>query len=166
MNSSGSNDEFEKAIRDYYSDLESRDILNVGFGDIFLEDLKEYREKLLAEFDLTGVYPIWKSSTRELAQDFIRNGFRTIICAANTEKFESDITGREFSEELVHAFDAAVDPCGENGEFHSFVFDGPIFSKPIRIDVGQRLDKSYDFHDSNGQSRKTFVRFRELTLRP
>ena len=113
------------------------------FGDIFLEDLKKYREDQLAKVGMTGVFPIWKRPTDELAREFIDLGFKTVLVCVNDRYLDKSFAGREFDEQLLKDFPKNVDPCGENGEFHSFVYDGPIFKNPIRCERGDIVYKKY-----------------------
>jgi uncharacterized protein (TIGR00290 family) len=108
----------------------------VVFGDIFLEDLKKYREDNLAKVGMKGIFPIWKRDTRVLANEFIAKGFKAILTCVDGKMLDSKFSGREFDERLLAELPAGVDPCGENGEFHSFVYDGPIFRKAIPVQKG------------------------------
>jgi uncharacterized protein (TIGR00290 family) len=123
-------------------------ILHVGFGDIFLEDLRVYREKKLLRADMTAVFPIWKVDTRELAARFLKDGFRAIAACVDPRKLDKSFAGRELDASFFRDLPAAVDPCGENGEFHTFVFDGPIFRSPIPVQVGPVVERdSFIFCD-------------------
>ncbi|MFY0652467.1 MAG: diphthine--ammonia ligase [Cyclobacteriaceae bacterium] len=165
IEASSSNDKFEEASRSYYRQLKSKGITHVAFGDIFLEDLKAYRDSLLAECDVAGVYPLWKNDTQLSALEFIDAGFKSIVCSCDKAKFNQTITGRLYDKELIQSFPTNVDPCGENGEFHSFAFDGPIFKSPIQIEIGTIIEKSYNYKTSDGgamESRYAFCDFRLL----
>jgi uncharacterized protein (TIGR00290 family) len=111
------------------------------FGDIFLEDLKKYRDERLAEVGLTGIYPLWKRDSHELISEFLSLGFGTVI--ACTQARLEDFVGREITPELINELPADVDVCGENGEFHTFVFKGPIFKSPINYKTGEKVFKEY-----------------------
>jgi len=113
----------------------------VAFGDIFLEDLKLYREKNLAQLGMKGLFPIWKRDTAELAQTFIRLGFKAALACVDTAFLDSSFAGRPYDGDLLRDLPPNVDPCGENGEFHSFAFDGPIFKHPIPHTVGEVVRK-------------------------
>ncbi len=114
------------------------------FGDIFLEDLRDYREKQLETIGLKGHFPIWKRDTLELVRDFIDSGFKAVIVSANARLLGESFCGRIIDHDFINDLPKGVDPCGENGEFHSFVFDGPIFSKPIDIKIGETIKKKYN----------------------
>lgn len=109
----------------------------VAFGDIFLEDLRAYREKNLARIGMTALFPIWKRDTRELARFFIDNRFRAIAVCVDPQKLAPTFAGRELDESFFQDLPPHADPCGENGEFHTFVFDGPIFYSPIPVRAGE-----------------------------
>jgi len=116
-------------------------INTVAFGDIFLEDLKLYRERNLAQAGMKGLFPIWKRDSHELARSFIQAGFKAIIVCVDTGVLDASFAGRPFDEAFLRDLPAHADPCGENGEFHSFVCAGPVFTKPIpctRGDVVRR----------------------------
>ena len=125
-----------------------RGVLHFGFGDIFLEDLRSYREQKLMLANMTALFPIWKIDTRELAARFVRDGFRAIAVCIDPKKLDKSFAGRELDASFFHDLPEGVDPCGENGEFHTFVFDGPIFRAPIPVQVGQVIERdSFIFCD-------------------
>lgn len=125
-----------------------RGVLHVAFGDIFLEDLRAYREKKLAHAGMTALFPLWKVDTRELALRFLQDGFRAIIVCLDPAKLPSSSAGRELDSTFFSQLPPDVDPCGENGEFHTFVFAGPIFRSPIPVLVGQVVERdSFVFCD-------------------
>ncbi|MBS1867386.1 MAG: diphthine--ammonia ligase [Acidobacteria bacterium] len=125
-----------------------RRIRRMAFGDIFLEDLKAYREKNLAKVGMEAIFPIWKRNTRELAADFVKLGFRARATCIDPRSLDRSFAGRELDEDFFRDLPPNVDPCGENGEFHTFVYDGPIFQKPIRCKVGEIVERdSFVFCD-------------------
>jgi len=113
------------------------------FGDIFLEDLRKYREERLAEVGLKGVFPIWKRPTAELVREFIDLGFKSILVCTDESHLDASYCGRMIDNSLLADLPANVDPCGENGEFHSFVFDGPIFASPVSFTIGEKVRRTY-----------------------
>jgi uncharacterized protein (TIGR00290 family) len=126
----------------------SRGVLHVGFGDIFLEDLRAYREKKLAPAGMSALFPLWKVDTRELAARFIRDGFRAITVCLDPAKLPASFAGRELDSSFFSQLPPNVDPCGENGEFHTFVFAGPIFHSPIGVKRGKVVEReSFVFCD-------------------
>jgi uncharacterized protein (TIGR00290 family) len=118
-----------------------RGVLHFGFGDIFLEDLRAYREQKLMRANMTALFPIWKIDTRELAARFLSDGFRAIVACIDPKKLDKSFAGRELNASFFGDLPEGVDPCGENGEFHTFVFDGPIFRAPIPIQVGEVVER-------------------------
>src|SRR5215467_7382762 len=112
-------------------------VRRVAFGDIFLEDLRVYREKNLARINMTALFPIWKRDTRELIREFQANRFRAIAACIDPKVLASSFAGRELDDSFFRDLPPNADPCGENGEFHTFVFDGPIFRRPIPVRAGE-----------------------------
>jgi len=164
LESSNSNNKYEEVIKQYYTDIKKRNIDCVAFGDIFLEDLKLYRDILLSEFNLKAIYPLWKMDTTALAKSFIKEKFKSIICASDADKFPFVVAGRPFTANFLNKIPDCVDPCGENGEFHSFVFNGPIFNHPIKIKKTGVVEKSYEFKNSENVIQKSFFHFCNLKL--
>ncbi len=143
-----SEEEYESRLMGVLNQVKSDGIEHVVFGDIFLEWIKEYREKNLSRVGMTPILPIWGRDTRELAQSFIALGFKAVITCVNTKAMPEDFLGRVFDEHLLAELPPKVDPGGENGEFHSFVFAGPIFQKSIPYTLGRAVFKdSYGFRD-------------------
>ena len=116
-------------------------VRTVAFGDIFLEDLRAYREKNLARIGMTALFPIWKRDTRELIRAFHANRFRAVAVCVDSKVLKPSFAGRELDESFFHDLPPQVDPCGENGEFHTFVFDGPIFKSPIPVRAGEIVNR-------------------------
>ncbi len=149
----GSYEEYEKQMEKVLLEYKAKGITHVIFGDIFLEDLKEYRDNNLAKVDLKGHYPIWKRDTTELIKEFLEKGFKTITCCINDQHLTELHSGALITAKWIKELPKEVDPCGENGEFHTFCFDGPIFKKPLEISIGEKkyqpleekyIDKSKD----------------------
>lgn len=159
------NRSFEEVTTAYYEQLRSRGISTVMFGDIFLEDLKAYRDQMLEASGMTGHYPLWGMDTRELAEAFLENGFESTICAANPDHFKFTVAGKPYTQALIGQFPATVDPCGENGEFHSFVHGGPIFHQPVPIEVGKRETHTYHFQDDQGKAQTSNMEFADIRLK-
>lgn len=133
----GSNDDYVPALRAALESFKNRGITNVIFGDIFLEDLRQWRESLLADIGVKGVFPLWQKDTRALAQEFIDRRFKAIICCTNDAHLTQSDVGRSLDAAFIRELPAGVDPCGENGEYHSFVHDGPIFRRPVAFEIGE-----------------------------
>ena len=136
-----SNTEYEEKMGAALVNFREQGIRKVAFGDIFLEDLKEYREDRLGKLQLECLFPIWKRDTRELVDSFINLKFRAITSCVNPQHLDQTFVGREIDEVFINELPEGVDPCGENGEFHSFVFDGPIFDYPIPVTTGETVSR-------------------------
>jgi uncharacterized protein (TIGR00290 family) len=134
----------EEALRMHYD----KGVRTVAFGDIFLEDLRAYREKNLARMGMTALFPIWKRDTRELIRAFHSANFRAIAVCVDSKVLNCSFAGRELDQAFFRDLPPHADPCGENGEFHTFVFDGPIFHAPIPVRTGEIVQRdSFVFCD-------------------
>lgn len=131
------NDHYEQQMKEAMLEYKEQGVFAVAFGDIFLQDLRKYREEKLALVDMQALFPIWKRDTTELVQSFIDLGFKSYLSCVDAEKLGSSFAGRFIDASFIRDLPDHVDPCGENGEFHSFVFDGPIFQKPVPVEVGE-----------------------------
>jgi len=127
----------EEALRTHFD----QGVRRVAFGDIFLQDLRAYREKNLARIGMTALFPIWKRDTRELIRSFHANQFRAITVCVDPKILVPSFAGRELNESFFRDLPPHADPCGENGEFHTFVFDGPIFHSPIPVRTGEIVNR-------------------------
>ena len=134
---------YEQLMGDTLRELQSAGATAAIFGDIFLEDLRHYREASLALLGLEAVFPLWGVPTGELIREFIGLGFRTITTCVNEHYLDRSFVGRVIDEDFLRDLPAGVDPCGENGEFHTFVFDGPLFSQPIVFEKGEVVRRTY-----------------------
>jgi uncharacterized protein (TIGR00290 family) len=132
------NEVYERIMGAALEDFRARGIYTIGFGDLFLEDLRAWREGNLAKAGMTGVFPIWKRDTRQLARQVIAMGFRAILSCVEG-KVGPGFAGRAFDERLLEDLPDGIDPCGEYGEFHSFVHDGPCFARPVAVTIGQTI---------------------------
>ena len=129
--------EYEDQMRAALEGLKAVGVTHVIFGDIFLQDLREYRERQLAKVGLLAVFPLWQSNTSELIQTFIDTGFKTITCCINDAYLDESWAGREIDAAFIADLPEHVDPCGEHGEYHTFCFDGPIFNQPVEFKRGE-----------------------------
>jgi uncharacterized protein (TIGR00290 family) len=134
---------YEKVMTTTLTDLKTKGATASAFGDIFLDDLRKYRETKLSELNLKGVFPLWKISTDKLIREFIDLGFKTITTCVNEKYLDKSFAGRIIDNDFLRDLPDNIDPCGENGEFHTFVFDGPIFNKPIPFDKGEIVYRKY-----------------------
>jgi len=144
-----SNEEYEIKMRDALTRYQGLGVYSAAFGDIFLEDLKKYRQDNLLKIGMKGIFPIWKRNSTELAHTFISLGFKALIICVDSKVLDKTFVGRTFDKQFLSELPPNVDPCGENGEFHSFVYDGPIFSKRILYEKGEVVlrDNRYYFSD-------------------
>jgi len=134
-----SDEEYEKELLKALKRQRDSGVSSVVFGDIFLEDVRKYREQILAKASMNGIYPLWQRNTKELAHKFINLGFKAIITSIDSNVLGKDFVGREFDERFLSDLPENVDPCGENGEFHSFVYDGPIFRQKVLLKKGAKV---------------------------
>ncbi|MES2513769.1 MAG: diphthine--ammonia ligase [Bacteroidota bacterium] len=141
MVSEGTNDEYEQQMETLLLKAKSEGIEHVIFGDIFLEDLRAYRENNMAKVDMKAVFPLWKIDTTELIKDFISKGFKTITCCVNDGYLNENWVGKEIDETFIKELPNNVDRCGENGEYHTFCYAGPIFKKKIEFTIGEKIYK-------------------------
>jgi uncharacterized protein (TIGR00290 family) len=136
-----SNADYERIMAGVCERADAQGITAIAFGDLFLEDIRAYRERQLQDTGLQPLFPLWKLPTRELAQEMIQGGLRARLVCVDPAKLAPDFTGREFDRRLLADLPPQVDPCGENGEFHSFVYGGPMFDREIPIVSGERLQR-------------------------
>ena len=115
------------------------DIADIAFGDLYLADVRAYREQLLARCGWHGHFPLWGEDTTRLARRFVANGHRAILCCVDTTQLDAAFCGREFDAELLDQLPPSCDPCGENGEFHTCVYAGPLWMRPLRLERGERV---------------------------
>ncbi len=146
ISKNASNEEYESSMREILERYRAEGVCGVVFGDVFLEDLRKYREEKLAQIGMKGLFPIWKRDTAELACAFIDLGFEAIVTCADSNLLDSTLVGRPFDEQFLSTLPEAVDPCGENGEFHSFVSDGPIFQWQIPHTTGEVVLRDNGFY--------------------
>jgi uncharacterized protein (TIGR00290 family) len=124
-------------------------LCHIAFGDLFLTEVRAYREELLASLGWTGVFPLWGESTAALAEQFVRTGYRAILTCVDTTQLGPEFAGREFDGSFLAALPETIDPCGERGEFHTCVYAGPLFARPLPLVTGERLrrDDRFEYCD-------------------
>ena len=130
------NDIYEAQMRAAVAEACADGFTHVAFGDLFLEDVRRYREERLAGSGLEPLFPVWGIPTRQLAEDMIDGGLRARLACVDTRALDANLVGREFDRALLHDLPAGIDPCGERGEFHSCVYAGPMFRHPLAIELG------------------------------
>ncbi|WP_375560401.1 diphthine--ammonia ligase [Bernardetia sp. OM2101] len=139
--SEGTNKEYEEKMNTILQNLKNEGIETVIFGDIFLEDLREYRENQLKETGMKAIFPLWKMDTNFLVNDFINQGFESVTCCVSDAFLNESFVGQKIDKPFLQKLPKQVDACGENGEFHSFCTTAPYFSEKIEIKVGEKLYK-------------------------
>ena len=135
--------EYEKIMEQKISELKEQGFTHSMFGDIFLEDLKRYREEQLQKQNITCLFPLWKIDTKELMREFLSLGFKAIIVCVNERFLDKNFCGRMIDQSFIDELPANVDVCGENGEYHSFVYDGPLFKNPVTFVKGEIVYRKY-----------------------
>jgi uncharacterized protein (TIGR00290 family) len=136
----GSNVVYEERLRAAFAAPPLDRVEAVAFGDLFLADLRAYREERMAAAGLAARFPLWASDTRALAEEFLAAGFRALLVSVDGEQVPHALLGRELDAALLAALPPGADPCGENGEFHTFVYDGPVFAEPLEVRPGARRE--------------------------
>jgi uncharacterized protein (TIGR00290 family) len=146
-----SNEAYEKAHAAALQQAAARwpGLHHCAYGDLYLADVRAYREKQLARVDWTGVFPLWQSDTATLARRFVTEGHRAMLVCVDTTQLDADFCGRSFDDELLDALPDRVDPCGENGEFHTLAFAGPQFKSPLDLERGESVlrDERFQYTD-------------------
>ena len=155
-------EEYENMMTKKLNELKLAGYRKAIFGDIFLEDLKNYREQKLKQLNIDCIFPLWKIDTTELLKQFIALGFKAIIVCVNEKDLDKTFCGRLIDDSFISDLPVNVDACGENGEFHSFVFDGPIFKQPVKFSKGEIVYKLYDAPKQNNVSSKYGFYFCDL----
>lgn len=150
---------YQKLMTDYYKQLKSEGVEHVMFGDIFLEDLKDFREMMLKSAGIKGVYPLWKEDTKNLINEFFEFDFQSVLCTVDSKFIDQKYCGRLISPSFINNH-PDIDPCGENGEYHSFVIEGPIFDFKIKVNSNGTYSQQHTFKvkDEDGSEKE----FKEL----
>jgi len=133
------NADYEAGMAAALEFYKAKGVRRIVFGDIFLADLKEYRDKNLAKLGMAGIYPLWLKDSRALVQRFLSLGYATVLVCVDTRVLPGNFAGRALDDALLKDLPAKVDPCGENGEFHTFVWKGPLFRKPLSLRLGEKV---------------------------
>ena len=148
--------------------LQQEEYQYAGFGDILLEDIKSYRENRLKPFQIGTVFPLWQKNTLDVVHEFMEKGFKAIVVSVNAGLLNKSFCGRLLDKDFIKDLPSNVDPCGENGEYHTFCFDGPVFKKPVFYTVGKKVYKEYnapknpDGSDKSGKEKKIGFWFCDL----
>lgn len=137
-----SNDAYETIMRSFLdTKVVNTQASHIAFGDLFLENIRHYREMKLKATAIKPLFPLWNQDTKTLANKIIEAGFRAIVTCVDPKKLDITFVGRVFDKKFLKDLPHGVDPCGENGEFHTFVYDAPLFSQPINISVGEIIER-------------------------
>jgi uncharacterized protein (TIGR00290 family) len=155
---------YNRIMRRQLEAFSKEHIVYAVYGDIFLEDLRKYREDRLDMLGMKAVFPLWEMDTRELVHAFLDAGFKAVITCVNARLLDKSFAGKLIDHDFMNALPPGVDPCGENGEFHSFVYDGPIFAQPVKFTTGEVVEKVYG--DANGDGGGWDNRFYFCDLLP
>jgi len=147
---------YEEKMANALSAWKSKGVEHVIFGDLFLEDIRKYREEKLSQMNMSPVFPLWMENTTALAREILKLGFRSVVTCVDPGKLDPAFAGRDFDESFLKSIPPRIDPCGENGEFHTFVYDGPIFKQPIPVKVGEHVTRNgFVFADLEPQHSRT-----------
>lgn len=145
MPDKATNEQYEERLGQQFEQWKMQGIQTIVYADLFLEDIRNYRDRLLAKFDMESSYPLWKRDTGKVAEHFLAQGFQAITTTVDVERVSEALVGLTYDKEFLSQLPEGVDPCGENGEFHTFVYDGPIFQQPIQVQA------SGPFYTMNGR---------------
>lgn len=154
---------YEEAMKAAIGELRQEGITHGIFGDLFLEDVRRYRESKLAAAGMKALFPLWKKDTTETLHEFLDLGFKTMLVCVDASKLDSGFCGRIIDRDFIKDLPRGVDPCGENGEFHTFVFDGPIFKNPVYFEKGETVLREYD--SPGGKGGKSSFWFTDIRLK-
>lgn len=153
---------YNELMKKVTEELKSEGFDRAAFGDIFLEDLRNYREEQLRKNGIQSIFPLWKEDTRSLIKEFVELGFRSCVLSASKSHFKKDFMGSEIDGDFLDRLPKEVDPCGENGEYHSFCYDGPIFKKRVNFTKGELVVKSYPAPTKDNKDDQVEFYFLEL----
>lgn len=157
-------DSYQQRMADTLQPLVETGVTHAVFGDIFLEDLRQWRETQLARQSLTGVFPLWKTDSLTLLEEFWTAGFATIVVSVNSAHLDASFCGRVLDRQFIADLPPAVDPCGENGEFHTFVYQAPYFGEAIPVSPGETVTRTYHFQDAVGTAITSTYFFTDLVV--
>ncbi|HEX8516306.1 MAG TPA: diphthine--ammonia ligase [Bacteroidia bacterium] len=152
----GGNDEYERNMSRVLMEYKDKGVRLVIFGDIFLEDLREYRENNLQKIGMQASFPLWKENTGELIREFLKLGFKTVTCCVNDAFLSEAHVGVDLNPEFIEALPPDTDPCGENGEYHTFCYAGPIFKKKVNFLKGEKVYRPLEVKFAEGNGTKGF----------
>ncbi len=137
-----SNDEYESRMKEAFLEYKKSGITKAAFGDLFLEDIRKYRDRMMSSIEMTALYPVWGLDTHALAREFIREGFGAVLACIDPKAIDKSFAGRIYDDALLDELPVSADPCGENGEFHTFVFQAPLFNRSIAFKKGEVVERN------------------------
>lgn len=162
----GSNASYETLVKGMYDDFAKDGITGIIFGDIFLEDLKTYRLKLIEGSGLMAYFPLWNAESMNCVESLVNDGFRCVVCAVNERVYYAGLLGRTIDTDFLDKLPEGVDPAGENGEYHTFVFDGPLLQAPVAYSLGEVTHRKFPLSaGQDPQATDPVFYFQELVLR-
>lgn len=161
LSDSPSMEQYERSMREAFTQLKQQGVQHSIFGDILLEDLRAYRENRLSELEVKAVFPLWNQPTDQLIHEFLALGFKAITTCVNEKYLDKSFVGRVIDADFLNDLPEEVDPCGENGEFHTFVFDGPNFKQPIAFEKGELVLRKYEAPKTDEEEDQCFSSQRE-----
>ncbi len=136
-----SNEQYAAAMTAFMERARNEGVQCMAFGDLYLQDVRSYREERMQGSGIVPVFPLWQRPTRELLQEMLAGGLRACLTCVDPRVLPAEFAGQELTPELLERMPSGIDPCGENGEFHTFVFDGPMFSRPLAIEMGEVVER-------------------------
>lgn len=143
-----SNHDYESRMAEAIRKARSQQVTHMAFGDLYLQDVREYRERQLRGTGISPFFPLWHRPTEEMSREIIESGTKAILSCVDTRKLDASFSGREFDDRLLSELPQNIDPCGERGEFHTFVYDSPVFESPIPVSVGEKtIREGFAFTD-------------------
>lgn len=157
-------DGYGKIMNEELSIIKQQGISSFAFGDILLDDLKSYREKQLSAVNMEAIFPLWGKNTTTLAKEIINSGIKAIVVAVSRNVLEDSFIGREYNNEFLSDLPKNIDPCGENGEFHTFVYDGPHFRYPLKVKREEVVKREYSSDSEKEDSWDSSFLFQNLIL--
>ena len=136
-----SDEQYAAAMADFVARARNDGVQCMAFGDLYLQDVRRYREERMQGTGIEAVFPLWERPTRELLEEMLSGGLRACLTCVDPRVLPAEFAGRELTTALLASMPSGIDPCGENGEFHSFVFDGPMFAQPLDIEMGEVVER-------------------------
>lgn len=139
---------YEKKWEEALAPWKAKGVKHVVFADVFIEDIRRYREQMLAKFGMEAIFPLWGEDTKSLSKELVDAGIESLVVCVDTKKLSANLAGKRYDADFVKGLPPGIDPCGENGEFHTFVYQAPFFSRPVGVEVGEAVNQlGFQFAD-------------------